>query len=170
MKVILMDDTKLVNLILPEEVYGNYWVVNSAKENLVNIEAVDGNWVLKSNSDMKVFRNGNPLTDVRIEEEKFYTIKNSFEGKSYVLYVCPVYDENSIQLNMSLDEKDNSWYIGNNTAKNYTTAFSNIISYEQNGFAKNQLKLNYSNGVFTIFNLNPQIPMYVNGFLTEAEE
>ena len=67
MKVVLMDETKLVELILPSEIYGNYWVVNSEKENLVNIEAIDGAWVLKSNSDMKIFRNGNPLTDVHIE-------------------------------------------------------------------------------------------------------
>ena len=164
-----MDESKLVELILPSEIYGNYWVVNSEKENLVNIEAIDGAWVLKSNSDMKIFRNGNPLTDVHIEEEKFYTIKNTTTGKSYVIYVCPIYDENAIQLNITL-ENNSSWYIGNNVAKDYTAAFNNIISYEQNGFARNQLKLIYQDGVYTIFNLNPQIPMYVNGVLTEAEE
>ena len=169
MKVVLMDESKLVELILPSEIYGNYWVVNSEKENLVNIEAVDGAWVLKSNSDMKIFRNGNPLTDVHIEEEKFYTIKNTTTGKSYVIYVCTIYDENAIQLNITL-ENNSSWYIGNNVAKDYTAAFNNIISYEQNGFARNQLKLIYQDGVYTIFNLNPQIPMYVNGVLTEAEE
>ena len=169
MKVVLMDETKLVELILPSEIYGNYWVVNSEKENLVNIEAIDGAWVLKSNSDMKIFRNGNPLTDVHIEKEKFYTIKNTSTGKSYVIYVCPIYDENAIQLNITL-ENNSSWYIGNNVAKDYTAAFNNIISYEQNGFARNQLKLVFQDGVYTIFNLNPQIPMYVNGVLTEAEE
>ena len=169
MKIVLMDETKLVELVLPSEIYGNYWVVNSEKENLVNIEAVDGAWVLKSNSDMKIFRNGNPLTDVHIEEEKFYTVKNTTTGQSYVIYVCPIFDENAIQLNITL-ENNSSWYIGNNIAKDYTAAFNNIISYEQNGFAHNQLKLNFNDGVYTIFNLNPQIPMYVNGVLTEAEE
>ena len=169
MKVILMDETKLVNLILPDEAYGNYWVVNSNKENLVNIEAQDGVWMFKSNSDMKVYRNGNPMAEVAVEEEKFYTLRSNVNDSSYVLYVCPVYDENAIQLNMSLED-NTSYYIGNNMAKDYTTAFNNIISYEQNGFARNQLKLNYSNGTFTIFNLNPKIPMYVNGVLTEAEE
>ena len=169
MKVVLMDDAKLVELILPGEVYGNYWIVNTQKENLVNIEAIDGAWVLKSNSDMKIFRNGNPLTDVHIENEKFYTIKNTTTGKSYVIYVCPIYDENAIQLNITLED-NSSWYIGNNIAKDYTAAFNNIISYEQNGFARNQLKLTYNDGKYTIYNLNPQIPMYINGVLSEAEE
>ena len=67
MKIMLMDTSKLVNLLLPSEVFGNYWVVNADKENLVSVEAQDGGWVLKSNSDVKVFRNGNPLTEVRLE-------------------------------------------------------------------------------------------------------
>jgi S-DNA-T family DNA segregation ATPase FtsK/SpoIIIE len=169
MKIMLMDTSKLVNLILPSEVFGNYWIVNSEKQNLVSVEAQDGEWVLKSNSDVKVFRNGNALTDVRLEYEKFYTLKNVLENKSYVIYISPVYDTNAIQLNISLSDVS-SWYIGNNTAGDYTTAFNNIISYEQNGFARNQLKLNYNNGVYTIYNLNPQIPMYVNGIVTDSEE
>ena len=55
MKIMLMDQIKLVNLILPREVFGNYWVVNADKDNLVSIEAIDGNWILKSNSEIKVF-------------------------------------------------------------------------------------------------------------------
>ena len=35
MKIMLMDATKLVNLVLPKEVFGNYWVVNAEKQNLV---------------------------------------------------------------------------------------------------------------------------------------
>ena len=169
MKIMLMDTTKLVNLMLPSEVFGNYWIVNAKRENLVSVEAIEGAWVLKSNSDVKVFRNGNALSEVRLEYEKFYTLKNVLQGDSYVLYVCPVCDPNAIQLNISLNDPS-SWYIGNNIDKDYTAAFNNIISYEQSGFARNQLKLNYNNGTYTIYNLNPQIPMYVNGVATEAEE
>ena len=169
MKVMLMDTKKLVNLVLPTEVFGNYWVQNAERENLVSIEANEGNWVIKSNSDVKVFRGGTVLTDAVLENEKFYTLKNVLENKSYVLYICPVYDTEAIQLNISLNDSS-SWYIGNNTAQDYTACFNNIISYEQQGFARNQLKLNYNSGTYTIYNLNPQIPMYINGVLTEAEE
>ena len=75
MKIMLMDATKLVNLILPTEVFGNYWIVNDKKENLVSVESVDGSWVLKSNSEVKVFRNGTAVDDVMLENEKFYTLK-----------------------------------------------------------------------------------------------
>ena len=36
---ILMDATKLLNLVLPREVFGNYWLVNDIKENL-NVEEI----------------------------------------------------------------------------------------------------------------------------------
>ena len=37
MKVMLMDTKKLVNLVLPTEAFGNYWVQNAERENLVSI-------------------------------------------------------------------------------------------------------------------------------------
>ena len=37
MKVMLMDTTKLVNLVLPREVFGNYWITNAAKDNLISV-------------------------------------------------------------------------------------------------------------------------------------
>ena len=40
-----MDATKLVNLVLPREVFGNYWIVNDKKENLVSVQAIENNWV-----------------------------------------------------------------------------------------------------------------------------
>ena len=98
MKIMLMDATKLVNLILPKEVFGNYWVVNAEKQNLVSVEAIDNNWILKSNSEVKVFRNGTAVEEALLEEEKFYTLKNILLGDSYVIYTCPVYDANALQM------------------------------------------------------------------------
>ena len=82
MKIMLMDATKLINLILPKEVFGNYWIVNDKKDNLVSVQAIDNNWVLKSNSEVKVFRNGTAVEEALLEEEKFYTLKNLLSGES----------------------------------------------------------------------------------------
>ncbi len=165
MKVMLMDSTRLVNLILPQEVFGNYWIVNDNKENLVSIEGVEGNWILKSNSDVKVFRGGTSVDEVILETEKFYTLKNVIQGESYVIYTCPIFDSSAFQLNISTGDSG-SWYIGNNAANSSNDSnFPNIISYEQPGFGRNQLKINYAQGSYSIMNLNTQIPLYVNGLL-----
>ena len=174
MKIMLMDATKLVNLVLPIDVFGNYWIVNDRRENLVNVEAVENNWVLKSNSEVKVFRNGTAVDETLLEAEKFYTLKNVMRGESYVIYTCPVYDTGAFQLNINLNAAAGggtmSWYIGNNGGQDNASSFPNIISYEQPGIAKNQLKLTFSNGVYAVYNLNPQIPMYVNGIPCEQAD
>ena len=169
MKIMLMDTTKIINLVLPNEIFGNYWIVNTKKDNLASVQASSGNWVLKSNSDVKVFRNGTAVDEVILEEEKFYTLRNVIQGDSYVIYTCPTFDNNAMQLIATLRENA-VFYIGNNTITNNTNGFPNVISYEQQGFARNQLKLVYSNGAFTVYNLNTQVPMYVNGIFTEAEQ
>ena len=169
MKIMLMDSSRLVNLVLPNEIFGNYWIQNDLKENLASVEGVDGSWILKSNSDVKVFRNGSSVDEVILEFEKFYTLKNVVQGDSYVIYTCPVYDTSAFQLNITTGESQ-SWYIGNNNTPATNSNFPNIISYEQPGFGHNQLKLNYSQGVYSIINLNTQIPLYVNGLLTEQCE
>jgi len=172
MKIMLMDASKLVDLVLPKDIFGNYWIVNDHRENLVSVEAVDNNWVLKSNSVVKVFRNGNVVEETLLEEEKFYTLKNVMEGESYVIYTCPVYDTEAFQLNINLSGAQGltSWYIGNNGGMNNGPAFANIISYEQPGIARNQLKLTYNNGNYIISNINPQIPMYINGIPCENSD
>ena len=84
----LMDATKLVNLVLPKEVFGNYWIVNDKKENLVSVQAIENNWVLKSNSEVKVFRNGTAVEEALLEEEKFYTLKNILLGEKTQIPPC----------------------------------------------------------------------------------
>ena len=164
MKIMLMDQIKLVNLVLPREVFGNYWVVNADKDNLVNVEAIDGNWILKSNSEIKVFKDGTPVNEIALEEEKFYTLKNVLLGQSYVIYTSPTYDKNTMQL--CIGNIENAvYYIGNNNAPANGNVAQNIISYEQNGFARNQIKITVQNGVYSVINLNPQMPMYINGLL-----
>lgn len=171
MKIMLMDTKRLVNLILPKDVFGNYWVTNYEKENLVSVEARDKEWFLKSNSDVKILRNGNVINEVLLEYERFYTLKNIILDKSYVIYTCRVYETNTLQLTILNPnrEQNQTWYIGNNSEQS-NTSYPNIISYEQPGFFGNQLMISSSNGKYSITNLNASIPMYVNGMACVSSE
>ena len=110
------------------------------------------------------------MSETYLELEKFYTLKSILQNRSYVIYVCKVYDDEMMQLNISLNKNVLSWYIGNNNVRDDNSNFPNIISYEQNGIIKNQLKLTYNDGVYEIYNLNTQIPMYINGIYKEYEK
>ena len=59
MKITLMDVNKLVDLVLPNENFGNYWIKNANDENLVQVSASDLGWTLKSNSDVKIINKWN---------------------------------------------------------------------------------------------------------------
>ena len=73
-----MDTTKIINLVLPDEIFGNYWIVNTKKDNLASVQASSGNWVLKSNSDVKVFRNG---TAVDFRRRKILYFKKCYSRR-----------------------------------------------------------------------------------------
>ena len=85
-----------------------------------------------------------------LEIDKFYTLKSVVQNRSYVIYTCKTYDDEMMQLNISLNKNVLSWYIGNNNVRDENSNFPNIISYEQKGIVKNQLKITYNDGVYEI--------------------
>ena len=54
MKIILENNNTIVKTILPEIISGNYWIVDCEQKNLINVEAENGAWVLKSNTEVKI--------------------------------------------------------------------------------------------------------------------
>ena len=57
MRVSLIKNGKIYNTNLPHKVNGSFWIEdkdkNNLKRNLINIEAKDGKWQLKSNFETK---------------------------------------------------------------------------------------------------------------------
>ena len=58
MRVSLIKNGKIYNTNLPLEINGSFWVEdkdkNNIKRNLINIEANNSKWVLKSNFETKI--------------------------------------------------------------------------------------------------------------------
>ena len=77
MKVILQDNTKLITLDLTKDVTGNYWLRDSKKNNLVNIEGIDNKWILKSNIKSlkaKGKMGYSPVSEIEFYDESFVEI------------------------------------------------------------------------------------------------
>ena len=49
MRVILEDKNELIDLYLPKEVSGNFWIKDQNKDNLINVTSENGKWIIKSN-------------------------------------------------------------------------------------------------------------------------
>ena len=62
MRVSLIKKDKKIDLILPEQISGSYWITDLDKagnrKNLINIEATDNTWHLISNDDAYIINNG----------------------------------------------------------------------------------------------------------------
>ena len=70
MRLILIKNDSLNSIIIPDNIWGNYWITdideNNKNRNLVNIESQNGEWKLKSNFEVSVFYAG---TEVNISSK-----------------------------------------------------------------------------------------------------
>ena len=99
MRLILESKDNINVTKLPNNIDGNFWIENGIK-NLVNVEAVDNKWILKSDVEVKIsssfvndkLSNVNYLDNIVLEENSHYFLFDTIEGTSYILYVLPSYE------------------------------------------------------------------------------
>lgn len=167
MKVILEDENKLITLKLTKDIVGNYWLANSKKDNLVNIEAVNNNWVLKSNVDTKIIKNvnfkesdllsnSNQLDSIILNDFINFYLMETANKKVYKIFVMPTYDYTIRQFIVDFN-KYNNISIGN--SKN------TFISCNINEFSKEQISIIYKDGFLKVINNNTKLNMYVNNIV-----
>lgn len=165
MKVKLIGKTQLVNLILPQRIYGNYWITNENNENLINIEALENKWYIKSNDDVKIISNNEVIDSTELVQNHFYYFRDVESGEKYRVFVGETFDSKMLLLDF-INNGDNVFYIGNSTSSE--GGKPNYISYENEIVHYNQLEIVRQNGICKLTNLNPDVNVYVNNYLTNT--
>ncbi len=165
MKVRLIGKTQLVNTILPQRIYGNYWITNENNENLVNIEALNNKWFIKSNDDIKIVDNGRVIDNIELVENHFYYFVDVASGEKYRVFVGETFDSKMLLLDF-IETGDLTFYIGNSSSNE--GGQPNYISYENPDVHYNQIEIVRSNGICRLTNLNPSVNVYVNNYLTNS--
>lgn len=163
MKVKLIGKTRVVSLTLPPKVYGNYWITNEGNENVINIEASENKWIIKSNSDVKIVEEDRIVDSLELKQNNFYSFLNVSNNEKYRIFVGETFDSKMLTLDI-LDSNSFSFCIGNSSLSE--GGKPNYISYENPNIHYNQVDINYNNGVYHIKNLFPDVNMYVNNYLT----
>lgn len=133
MKVVLFNDTRLQKLTLPKKIEGSFWLTDDLNNdnNIINIEAINGKWVLKGNQDAKIILNNSYVDKVELITNNIYFIE--YSDKKLLLFAENVYD---------------------NTVKYYKVdSNSTLVLSKQNG------DINYNNsyifdGYATLSNVN----------------
>ena len=92
MRVILLG-RKLYSFELPEKVDGSYWMPygDDSSENLINIEARNDQWVMKTNDETAILRNNGILPEVVLENDCFYNLLRN--NQQLIIYTTKTYDE-----------------------------------------------------------------------------
>ncbi len=164
MRITLIDDKKLINLTLPTSINGNYWLTNAKNDNLVNIEAIDGKWIINSNSDIKVFKKEVLINDVPLSKGDYFIVKNIVDNISYEVYCDEVYNSNNLPL--IYEVSDNlTFYIGNNNAEHNPAHKNNSVSFNDPAVIYNNFIVTIANGTIHLKNLNESLKCFVNGEL-----
>ena len=94
MRVAVIRDKKIQNIILNNAIDGNHWVTetdeNGIERNLISIEADSGKWKLVSNKNVYYIENGLMKNYVYLKENNFYLIHNDVGNYNFLLYCSPV--------------------------------------------------------------------------------
>lgn len=92
MKIILFSNECLLEFLLPHQVFGTFCFDESEDTDakLINIEGRNGNWYLLSTTNVRVLEEGNYISDIILETNKFYTLER--DGKKNLIYVENIYD------------------------------------------------------------------------------
>ena len=94
MKIFLYANSKVSIFDLPESVSGSYSFDVNVEEasKLINVNAVDGRWILFSTDDSKILDNNKQVDELPLEANKFYVIVRS--NKYYLIFVTNSDEEN----------------------------------------------------------------------------
>ena len=153
MKIILMKNEKLESFLLNHSVVGNYWITdtdsNNKKRNLVNVEAINGKWVLKSNFEVKIFFNGQEKDDIELSLHKFYVLKINNDS-DVILYTDNIFESSYLKLRI----QDGEYMIGK--------APNCDIIFNYNAIKEQHLKVVYKNSSYHIEDVQKSGLLYIN--------
>ena len=154
MRVSLIKDKKIQDLILPNKIDGNYWITDldssGTRRNLISIEADINGWKLVANEEVYPLQNDMMQPYVILQKNNFYTLRNNVEKKNLVLYCSDVrLNYNCYDIGPSLE---NGIIIGSGS--------NALINYKY--IEENAAMIKSENGKIYIVDNNSKYGVYVN--------
>ena len=163
MLVSLIKKNKIRNLILPKNVYGNYWITdyfsNNQEQNLINIEAFQGGWKLNSNQDVVILENNAEKNYVILQNYGFYLIEVKSTKERLLLHCAPVYDSTY-----------KYYYLVNNMDVTIGSDTNSVICYRHPLVNKEHAVLTFKDDTFTIHDNKSKIGVFVNDQRIDEEQ
>ncbi len=158
MQLIIIKNNKLRYFFLPSKVFGNYWIKDDQNENLINVEASNNQWVLRSNDEVKILNKDMYLDSVFLIEYSFCSLKKIDEKDPFILYCCP-----------TLDHSNKYLRVNENATVSIGSASSNDIIYNSQNIGQSHCKLTFNNNQW-VFNHGDSSLTFINKELAENKK
>lgn len=182
MRLILLNGKRLQKLTLPEKIEGSFWLTDELNKdnNIINVEAINNSWIIKSNDNTKIIFNNSYIGQIDLKSNYFYLLE--YSGRRILLYSEDLYDKTikyykinpNTRLTLGQDASCDIIYNNDYLFNEYITLdFINnnwIVTVKQNSivYINNNLittlntKLDYGDSIFV---LGLKITLY-NGMLS----
>ena len=158
----LIKKTKIYNFSLPNKISGNYWIKDDDRfgniRNLINVEADGSNWKIKSDFETKIMSGNQVVDSAYLKEYSMYFLKINTDDEFVILYCSPTIDSQISKLGI---KRSGEIIIGNDLRCH--------INYSYPLVSKQQAKLIYNNGLWSIQDLNSKYGTYVNNYAVTSK-
>lgn len=157
MRLYIQEKNNLVKFNLPAKVDGSmlfsYKSSDSGIEISINIDAVNGKWVLKSNGNVNIIFNNTFFSEMELEDYMCVPLSISDRNNYICLFCLP-----------SIEEAEYSYRIEGTNMVTIGKDKNNTIMYDQNMMLPNHAMLKLQNNVWYITptNYDANIYIYVN--------
>lgn len=143
---------------LPDKISGKYWIKDFSQQgddyNLLSIEAIKGQWIIKSNQDVSLLGDNNEILErVHLEENSFLNVKINSSLDKAIIITHPL-DENRQVFTKYLVVEGCALGIGRSS--------KNQIIHPNIYISGHHAKLTYNNNVWTVEDLDSTNGTYVN--------
>lgn len=134
MQLIIIKNNKIRYFFLPSKIFGNYWITDEYNNNLVNVEASEKGWVLRSNDEVKIVNKDMYLDSIFLISYSFCSLKKAGEKEPFLIYCSPTFDSTNKYLKVNdndtisigLNDDNDIIYNSQNVApKHCSISFSN---------------------------------------------
>ncbi|WP_068673722.1 type VII secretion protein EssC [Oceanobacillus sp. Castelsardo] len=164
MIVTLLNRENIHSITLPEKVRGQYWIdefFDNKKKKVMGIEGINGEWILKSNKEVKLIGgNDKPVRNTVLEPLSIYPIKKEdSENTSYIFTEPSTYDR----------QKFTKFLVGKDVDISIGRSSQNDIVLNNKFVSSEHAVLSVHHGEWTVTDKGSTNGTFVNGRRVERE-
>lgn len=90
MNIYIFDENKIISFSLPTKKVGNFWITDYENNNLINVSAEMGKWILSCAKNVKLLSGNDVIDSIELQLKKYYIINKN--NKDILVYTDSLQD------------------------------------------------------------------------------